>query len=78
MFVMTMADSFHIGDTAPVRINGEPATLHYRDPGTLVINGTDARRIVMVDEGTDGAGRPCRTFTCGDQEARMPIYHMEA
>lgn len=33
-----------------------------------MINGTDARQILMIDRGTDGAGRPCRTFTCGDRE----------
>lgn len=65
MFVMTMAQSFGVGDTAPVRINGEAATLHWRDPQTLVINGTDARRILAMDTGPDGAGR---TFTCSDPE----------
>ena len=66
MFVMTMAETYRIGDSAEVRINGAPAILHYRDAHTLVINGTGARPILAVDRGTDGAGRAVRTFTCGD------------
>jgi hypothetical protein len=68
MFIMTMAHAFEVGDRADVQINGEAATLHWRDDLTLVINHTDARRIVMVDEGVDGLGRPVRTFTCADAD----------
>lgn len=68
MFIMTMAETFHLGDRATVLINGEPATLHWRDVDTLVINDADARRILMWDRGIDGAGRAVQTFTCGDAE----------
>lgn len=71
MFVMTMAATFRIGDRADVRINGEPATLTWRDATTLVINDQDARRIVMHEiGGIDGAGCPVQTFTCGDAMAK--------
>lgn len=69
MFIMTMARMFQVGDRAKILINGEPATLTYRDPDTLVINDTDARRILATDTGFDGAGRAVRTFTCGDAES---------
>jgi len=68
MFIMTMPQAFQVGDRAEVRINGEAATLYWRDDLTLVINSTDARRIVMVDEGVDGRDRPVRTFTCADAD----------
>lgn len=67
MFIMVMAETFQVGDRAAVRINGEPAELHWRDPDTLVINDTDARAIVMLERGgRDGAGRAVQTFTCDD------------
>jgi hypothetical protein len=75
MFIMTMADTFQIGDRWEVRINGDPATVTWRDAHTLVINDRDARRILMIDHGLDGAGRSVLTFTCGDGdplEARTP------
>jgi hypothetical protein len=68
MFIMTMPAAFQIGDRAEVHINGEPATLAWRDPHTLVINDQDARRILMRDEGLDGDEQPVQTFTCGDAE----------
>lgn len=76
MFIMTMAETFHLGDRAMVLINGEPATLHWRDADTLVINDADARRILMWDRGIDGAGRPVQTFTCDDAEGhgRLEVF----
>jgi len=69
MFIMTMAATFTIGDRADVRINGEAATLYWMNRDTLVINDTDARRILMHERGgIDGAGRPVQTFTCDDGE----------
>jgi hypothetical protein len=68
MFIMTMSTAFTRGDRAEVRINGAAATLYWRDDLTLVINQTDARRILMVDVGVDGLGRPVRTFTCADAD----------
>lgn len=65
---MTMPATFRLGDRAAVRINGEPATLTWREADTLVINDVDARRIVLRDTGIDGAGRPVQTFTCDDAE----------
>ena len=68
MFMMTMVTSFQVGDRAEVRINGQPATLFYRDARTLVINETDVRQILARDTGLDGAGRPSQTFTCSDAD----------
>jgi len=69
MFIMCMAATFSLGDRATVKINGAPATLYWRDEHTLVINDTDARRIVMLERGgLDGAGQPVQTFTCADAE----------
>jgi hypothetical protein len=69
MFIMTMPATFRIGDSARVRINGEPATLRWQDAQTLVINGHDVRKILAFDTGFDGAGRACQTFTCSDATA---------
>jgi hypothetical protein len=69
MFVMTMAAAFKVGDRFAVKINGEPATVTWRDAETLVINDTDVRRIVVHETGlTDGLGRAVQTFTCTDAE----------
>jgi hypothetical protein len=46
MFVITMANTFAIGDRAAVRIDGEPTTLLWRDADILVIGETDARLIL--------------------------------
>jgi hypothetical protein len=54
MFFMTMPETFTIGDTASVRIDKQPATLTWRDAGTLVINGTDARTILRSGPGGPG------------------------
>jgi hypothetical protein len=62
MFLMTMPDTFKIGDTETVRINGQAATLTWRDAGTLVVNGTDARTILRCAPGGPGL----IDFMCGD------------
>lgn len=66
MLFITIPRHHRIGDTAAVRINGDPAKLTWQDAETLVINGTDKRRIRMVQEATDGAGQPCWSFIAGD------------
>jgi hypothetical protein len=59
-----------IGDTVDVKINGEPAKLTWADARTLVINGTDRRRIFMHREDMpDGAGKLCHSFVAGDAQA---------
>jgi hypothetical protein len=68
MLVIAISRNHKIGDTADVRINFEPATLTWADAHTLVINGTDRRRILRTDEGTDSTGRPCWSFLAGDSE----------
>jgi hypothetical protein len=70
MFSMTMPKTFKIGDTEPVRINGKPATLTWRDAGTLVINGTDARRILRCVPFTDDL----IDFICSDGDAPPDAY----
>jgi hypothetical protein len=42
MFYISMPLTFSIGETAPVRINRQPATLTWRDENHLVINADDA------------------------------------
>jgi len=71
MLVLHMPALFRVGDRAGCRINGQPADVYWRDASTLVLNGTDARAIVLLERGgIDGAGRPIVTFTCGDAEAQ--------
>lgn len=70
MFIIHLSALFRVGDRAGARINGQPAEVYWRDEHTLVLNGTDARPIVLIERGgIDGAGRPIVTFTCGDAEA---------
>jgi hypothetical protein len=72
MFLMTMPTTFAIGATAPVTINGQDTTLTWRDATTLVIGGTDARRILDVRD-DDGL----RLFICGDTAGaadRVPAF----
>ena len=40
-----MPTTFRIGDTAECKINGKSAQVMWQDADTLVLNGTDARRI---------------------------------
>jgi hypothetical protein len=63
MFIMSMPESFKVGDTAACRINGESAQLTWRSPDTLVIGATDARHIVktQIEDGL-------RCFICGDAD----------
>ena len=64
MFIMHMPWTFRVGDRAPVKINGEAATLWWRETDTLVINETDARRICdrrPVDE-------DLQAFICTDPD----------
>ena len=64
MFVIWMPRTFKVGDTADVKINGEPKRVTYRDPDTLVIEPGDARTILgrMEDD------RDLVTFACSDAE----------
>jgi hypothetical protein len=61
MFIMSMPESFRVGDTAACRINGEISQLTWRSPNTLVIGATDARNILKhhVEDGV-------RSFICDD------------
>lgn len=68
MFIMSMPVAFQVGDRATVRINGESATLLWRDRDTLVINDTEVHRILMQQQGVDGVGRQIVTFTCSDAD----------
>ena len=63
MFFMSMPLTFKVGDTAPVRVNKQPATLLWRDANTLVLNGTDARRILHSHVSGN-----LRNFTCTDED----------
>ena len=63
MLKIAMPRNFKLGDTAPVKINGAPATLTWQDQNTLVINGSDTRRILRhsMIGGTD-----LQNFDCDD------------
>ena len=58
-----------IGDTVPVRINMKPAQLTWVDEDTLIINGTDRRKIIVREDAIDGAGRPCHSFVATASQA---------
>lgn len=65
MFTMTMSTTFAIGATEPVRIHQNGTTLEttltWRDAQTLVIGGTDRRRILHTSEANG-----LRQFVCND------------
>ena len=63
MFIMTMPDTFKVGDTADVRINGETKQLTWRDTRTLVIEPNDHRAIHLIESSVD---TELRTFFCTD------------
>jgi hypothetical protein len=63
MFMMQLANTVRIGDTADVTINAKPARVTWRDSETLVIEPDDARHIVRVLEEPD-----LRTFICADAD----------
>jgi hypothetical protein len=69
MFMMKLANTVHIGDTAEVTINAKPARVTWRDAQTLVIEPGDARRIVHIQEDSD-----MRTFTCSDADGDNDFY----
>ncbi|HYT57856.1 MAG TPA: hypothetical protein VEQ38_24380 [Verrucomicrobiae bacterium] len=63
MFSIAMPESFKIGDTAAVSVNKKPATVFWRDADTLVLNDTDARRILHSYLNGD-----LRQFYCTDAD----------
>ena len=70
MLILHLTALFRVGDRAGCTINGHPAEVYWRDPSTLVLNGSDVRSILVIERGgIDGAGRPIVTFTCADAAA---------
>ena len=63
MFFISLPASVRVGDTADCKINGEPRKVTWRDTDTLVIEPSDARRIVMIDQAGD-----LRSFVCSDAD----------
>jgi hypothetical protein len=61
MLMMQVPKTMKVGESAVCRINGEPATVTWRDTKTLVIEPGDARLIIhsRID-------RDMRVFFCGD------------
>jgi hypothetical protein len=51
MFMIHLPIAVGVGDTADVRINGEPARVTWRDEETLVIEPDDARSILRIMTG---------------------------
>ena len=64
LFYISLPRTVKIGDTADVKINGEPKKLTYLDAKTLVIEPGDARTIVFVRPAGD-----LNDFICGDAAA---------
>ena len=60
---MSMPLAFQIGQTEPVRIKGEPATLCWRDAKHLVVDGERIHPILDVQ--TDDKARH---FICGEPD----------
>ena len=60
MFYLNLPAETKIGDTLPVKINGSPARVTWRDKDTLVIEPNDPRPIFHT--ALDGK---LRTFFCG-------------
>lgn len=69
MFTIMIPAHHKIGDTADVRINMQPAKLTWADKNTLIINGTDRRRIHHCAKAIDGGGKECWSFIAGDTQA---------
>jgi len=69
MLIISIPHIHKIGDTVDVRINFEPAKLTWADAHTLVINGTDRRRILQTTEITDPSGIPHWNFMASNSEA---------
>jgi hypothetical protein len=63
MLSIVLPLTFKIGDTQAARVNKEPATLFWRDKDTMVLNGTDTRKILLRFD--DGA---LRHFACTDAD----------
>lgn len=56
---------YRIGDTASVKINGEPTAITWLDAHTVVLGDTDRRRVLQSHLDHDHLGRAARSFLCG-------------
>ena len=54
MLILEIPLGFKVGDTMPVRVNGQETTLWWRDAQTLVLGENDARRILHLQENDGG------------------------
>jgi hypothetical protein len=73
MFYLNLPAETKVGDTVPVKINGRPARVTWRDKGTLVIEPNDTRPIFHT--ALDGK---LRVFFCGsasDSKALVERRH---
>jgi hypothetical protein len=64
MLYLNLPATAKIGDTVPVKINGDPASVTWRDKDTLVIEPNDPRPIFHT--ALDGG---LRAFFCGSESA---------
>ena len=46
MFSLYMSGKFKVGQTELATVNKQPTTVFWRDVNTLVLNGTDVRRVL--------------------------------
>ena len=63
MLSIVLPRTFKIGDTQAARVNKQQATLFWRDKDTMVLNGTDTRKILLTFD--DGA---LRHFACTEAD----------
>lgn len=71
MFYLNLPASAKVGDTVQVKINGDPASVTWRDKDTLVIEPDDYRPIFYTS--LDGN---LRSFFCGSAgESKGRVEH---
>jgi hypothetical protein len=63
MFFISLPATVKVGDTADVKINGEPRKVTYRDAKTMVVEPDDARCIVDVQRCGE-----LNSFVCSDAD----------
>jgi hypothetical protein len=69
MFLISMPRDFQVGQTQAARVNGQPASVTWRDEHTLVI-GKDDPRVILSAELIG----PLIHFTCGGQGKTLDDY----
>jgi hypothetical protein len=72
MLMLSLPAACAVGDTVPVKINGRPAEVTWRDPDTLVV-GADDPRPILSEAVSDGL----RHFLAGHRGSTADDYARE-